>query len=347
MDDVVIVVVPLSVVARAGRPEEAGGVVVVLQHQMNVTAGVGEMVAHAARQFVQDMLGLVIDDGVDGIEAKAVEAVFLQPIQRVMNIEVAHSAAGEIDGGTPRGVFRGIEERARIGVQIVPLRPEMVIDHVQKHHQAAPVGGLDQPLQVIRRAVGGVRREQGHAVIAPVPASRKVRDRHQFDGRDPQRGQMIQARLDAREGALGRDRAGVQFIQNGFMPGPAAPIRVRPGVRRRVGDLARPMGVEGLAARGGIGHGQPIGQAIAVQRAGTGLGYGGRPPAVALGLHRMAGVDGEPVEVGAGDPLQGDGLDVGCPQAESDAALGRMVAPNGMSWRARCGVMESLRCVSG
>ena len=88
MIDVVDVVVPLRVVVD--RPpvavalEQVRLVVVVLEHQMDVAVG-RDRAPDGGRDLVQDVLLAAIDDPVDGIEAQAVEAILLEPVQHVVD----------------------------------------------------------------------------------------------------------------------------------------------------------------------------------------------------------------------------------------------------------------------
>jgi hypothetical protein len=73
MGDMVVIVVPLRGVeawtARGLTREQAGGVVVVLQHEVDVA--VGGWVAHPAGDLDQQVLVGVVLDLVDGVEAQA------------------------------------------------------------------------------------------------------------------------------------------------------------------------------------------------------------------------------------------------------------------------------------
>ena len=103
----------------------------------------------------------IVEDGVDGVEAQAVEVVFLEPVQRVLDEEVAHDAAAllavEVDAGAPGRLVTLGEERLGVGVEVVPGRAEVVVDHVEEHHQAERVRPVDEALQVVGPAVGRIR----------------------------------------------------------------------------------------------------------------------------------------------------------------------------------------------
>src|SRR5690242_506659 len=88
------------------------------------------------------------------------------------------------------------------------------------------------------------------------------------------------------EGALGREGADVQLIDDRLLPRAAAPVRIAPNMSSGVDHLARSMHVLGLVAGGRVGHALPAWEGETVRRAGA------RPvryqfvPALVGGLHR-------------------------------------------------------------
>ena len=82
------VVVPLRVVVD--RPparvalEQVRLVAVVLEHQMDVPLG-RDRAPDRGRDLLQDVLLAAVDDRVDGVEAQAVEAELLEPVERVVD----------------------------------------------------------------------------------------------------------------------------------------------------------------------------------------------------------------------------------------------------------------------
>ena len=103
------------------------------------------------------------------------------------------------------------EELRRIAAEIIPFRPEVVVDDVEKHHQAALVRGVDQRLEIFRPAIGAVRREEQHAVVAPVPAAGKIGDRHQLDRGEARLGDMVELVDRGAKRAVARERADMQL----------------------------------------------------------------------------------------------------------------------------------------
>ena len=80
------------------------------------------------------------------VEAQAIDMILFDPVERIVDEEIAYRphAAVEIDRRTPGCAVPIGEELRRVEMQIVAVRPEVIVDHVEKHHQAASVGGVDQ-----------------------------------------------------------------------------------------------------------------------------------------------------------------------------------------------------------
>ena len=66
--------------------------------------------------------------------------------------------------------------------QVVTFRTKVVVDDVEEDGEAAGMAGLDEPLQLLRRAIPRSGRIEENAVISPISSSRKLGDRHQLDG---------------------------------------------------------------------------------------------------------------------------------------------------------------------
>ncbi len=288
---VVDVVVPLGVVeagAAVGAADEpARLVVLVLQHQVRLpVAGLG---AHGPGDGCQDVLGTLVDDGMDGVEPQAVEVIVADPIPGVLHHELAEGAAVlavVVQGVAPGGLVAAGEGGRRHGRQHVPVRPEVVVDHVEQHHQAAGVGGVHQGFEVLGPAIGAVRGEGKDPVIAPVARAREISHRHDLDAGDAEIRQVVQACDGGAEGPLRGEGPKVQLIEHRLAPGPAAPSRVGPGEGGRVDDFAGAMHVLGLEPRGRIGDQPAVRQLEPVARPGRGQGDVHRTPAVLQRLHR-------------------------------------------------------------
>ncbi|EXF46710.1 hypothetical protein BAY1663_00874 [Pseudomonas sp. BAY1663] len=235
---------------------------------------------HALGQLGEEA---AVGNGVHRIQAQAVEAVVEQPHQRVIDEEVPYFAAAEVDGIAPGGLLVMPEEVPSVAPQVVAVRAEVVVDHIEKHHQAQAVGRVDQVLELFRAAVGGFRRVGQDAVVAPVAVAGKFGDRHQFDGGDAQLDEPGQVLLHCGESAI---EAGMQLVEHRLVPGPAAPLGVAPAVTGVIDHHARGMHVAGLGTRSGVGHLQLVVDQEAVQRAGA-IRHVDAVPAVFLGAHRQ------------------------------------------------------------
>ncbi len=183
------------------------------------------------------------------IQAQAIEAVIAQPHQRIVDEEPPHPWLAEVDGLAPRGGAVVTEEPPCVVAQTVPLRPEVVVDHIQQHGKPGLMRGVDKGLQGCRPAVGMRRRIGKHAVVAPVALAGELRDRHQFNGGDAQGRQHRQLRGQRREAAA---RFDMHFTDHQVLPGmplPRGPCSIRAQHHRAVAiDAVR------LPARGRVGY---------------------------------------------------------------------------------------------
>ena len=136
MQHVVAIIVPLRVDVLA----EVRGIVVVLQHQMHVPPRLHGG-AHRGGHLVHPVL---IQDGMHRVETQPVEAVLHQPVEHIVGEEAAHLGSAEIDRRSPRCVAILAKELRRVERQVIPVRPEVVVHHVEKDHQTVVVRSIDQ-----------------------------------------------------------------------------------------------------------------------------------------------------------------------------------------------------------
>ena len=128
----------------------------------------------------------------DGIETQAIDVEIADPKAGIVDEELPHGiAAGiaEIDRVAP-GCVVAIREIGPEAVEITSFWPEMVVDDIEKHGEAATVRRIDEPLQSSRPAVRILDGIGMNAVEAPIPLARKLSDWHQLDRRDSKRGQF-------------------------------------------------------------------------------------------------------------------------------------------------------------
>ena len=287
------IVIPLRVeagVVRCCPTEMMHRVVVVLEHEVDVPLAAGSR-AHRPCDLGQDVRLRVVTDRVHRIKAQPVEMEFRKPVERVVDVEVAHNAAVgtvEVDCRTPRRVMTLREELRCIQMEIVAVGAEVVVHDIEKHHQSACMRRLHEAPQIVGRAVRRLRREQQDAIVAPAAPARKLRHGHELNGRDAELRQVIQARFDGGERALMRKAADVEFVQHDFVPRPSLPAVILPLERQRIDDGARPVHVIGIEARCGIGDGVLTVDDEAVQAARARLRALDLEPAVGRRSHGMA-----------------------------------------------------------
>ena len=149
VQDVMKVIIPLRVKIVL---QQAGLIELVFQHQPDVSAGV-DLFANAVSQLFQKIR---VVDGMYRVQAQAVETVFQQPHQGVIQEEIPHFTPVEVDTGAPGRVHVFLEETFGVLAEVVAIGAEVVVDHVEDHRQAVFVGAVDQVLELIRRAVGSL-----------------------------------------------------------------------------------------------------------------------------------------------------------------------------------------------
>ena len=168
---------------------------VILQHEVYVALNSRPPMQRAG-DLAHNIGRALVAYGMDGIEPQTVKAVFLDPEQGVVHEEIAHqpiALAVEIDCGTPGRAMRRIEKLWAICVKIVPVGTEVVVDHVEQHHQSQRMRCIDQRLQFIRTTIASCRGEWQHAVVTPVATAGESRHRHQLEGGDAKVHQIGQA----------------------------------------------------------------------------------------------------------------------------------------------------------
>lgn len=277
MQHIVAVIVPLRGEALG---QQAGAIVLVLQHQMHMATGFHGGL-HALGQFGEEA---AVGNGMHGIEAQPVEAVVHQPHQRVVDEEVADFAAAEIDAIAPGRLLVVAEEVFGVAAEVIAVRAEVVVDHIEKHHQAEAVGGIDQMLELFRTAIGRFRRVGQDAVVTPVAVAGKLGDRHQLDGRHAEVGKPGEVLFHLGETAIQTDMG---FVQHRLVPGTTEPAAVAPQiVVMGIDHQARRMHVTRLRPRGGVGHMQFVVDEKPVERTGPVRGIDA-VPAFFSGGHRQ------------------------------------------------------------
>src|SRR2546430_17510725 len=174
MPSMVVVVVPLrAVFALRGigqRIEQPRAVVVILQHEMDQPSARYRKVPDCAAEVMEKREPLGFEQGMHRVEAKAVETIVFEPMQRVADGEGADLLNAIVDGMSPRRVSAG-EECRRIAVEVVTFRAEMVVDDIEENHEPARMRFVDQRPQIVEPTIGAGGRVEQDAATTPISAA--------------------------------------------------------------------------------------------------------------------------------------------------------------------------------
>ena len=147
MPGVVIVIIPLCPVFSSRRirfrVEQACTIIIVFQHEMNHAAGLSGKAADRRADLKQDRRLSRLDDRMDCVEPQTVEAIMLDPMQRILDREGADLLDPIINRAAPRGVSSR-EEGRRVNAKIISFRAKVIVDDVKEDHQPARVRCIDQ-----------------------------------------------------------------------------------------------------------------------------------------------------------------------------------------------------------
>src|SRR5262245_1752107 len=308
-----VVVVPLRAVfalrSIAARIEQTRPVVVVLQDKVDHSAGGGgEMPDHAA-EIMQDGRLAGLDHGMNRIEPQAVETIAVEPMQRIPDREGADLRSTVIDGMAPRRMG-GSEERRRIAMQKVSFRTEVIVDDIEKDHQAARMRRVDECAQIVGPAIGAVGRIEQDAVVAPVVLAREIGNRHQLDRRQSGLDDMVELLHCRAKRAAARECADMKLQERRVFPRPSPPVICPPFDAVVTDHFARPEHVLRLKVRGRVWNLDLAVKAILLARAGARTRYREFVPALRLRLHRTGAIEHQVAS-----------LCLRSPEAERDPAL--------------------------
>ncbi len=289
---VVEVVVPLGVQPQAARlagGDQARVVQVGLGDQEQRTAQPHRQPVHRRGELLQEVVRPGVAQRVHRVQPQPVQPVVPQPGQGAVHQELAdlvRTGGVQVHRGAPRRVVRVGEVRAERG-QVVARRTEVVVDHVEHDAQAQLVRPVHEPLEGLRTPVRLVHRPEGDALVAPaVPAGERA-ERHQLHVGDAQIRQVLQPRRGRVQGALGRERADVQLVEDRARQRPPRPVHPPP-VAPVVDDGAQPVRAVRLPPRARVRQHRPVVHREPVPRPVPGLGLRRPPPpAQRVGFHRV------------------------------------------------------------
>ena len=126
-----------------------------------------------------------------GVHAQAVDVILLEPEQRVRQQEIPDLVPAVVEDqrapvlmlALPRvGVLE--ERRAVEARQPVFVLRKMARHPVENHAEAGLVAGVDEQLEVLRRAEAAGRREEPEHLVAPGSRERMLHHRQQLDVRE-------------------------------------------------------------------------------------------------------------------------------------------------------------------
>src|SRR4051794_39697682 len=120
--------------------------------------------------------------------------------------------------------------------QVVAGRPEVVVDDVEDHREAAAMGGIDKTDETLWPAVRVMWRVQVDAVIAPAAIAAELVDRHQLHVRDAQVDEVVETGDRAVECPFIRKRPDVQLVDDRAGEGWWPEVRIVPLERSGVDD---------------------------------------------------------------------------------------------------------------
>src|SRR3954454_6275998 len=108
-----------------------------------------------------------LGDGMYGVQPKPVEAIFVQPVQRILDGVRADFRYAVIDRAAPWSLRFGKEIRSVAG-QIVSLGSEVIVDDVEEHHQSSQMRLIDQGLEIVGPAINAVGCVPQDAIVSPI-----------------------------------------------------------------------------------------------------------------------------------------------------------------------------------
>ena len=104
------------------------------------------------------------------------------------------SGPSKLNGFAPlRGVACAEELRGELA-HVVPVRAEVVVDHIENDADPDGVSRVDEAAKVIGGAVKPRRCVQADAVVSPAECAGEIGDRHECDRRDAERRQVRESR---------------------------------------------------------------------------------------------------------------------------------------------------------
>ena len=193
-----------------------------------------------------------VEDLLRRVEPQPVQVELVDPVAGVGDEELAdRTGVGsvEVDGVAPFVLVAVGEVVVRERAQVVPDRAEVVVDDVEDHGDAAAVCHVDEPAEVVGRAVEMRRRVQIDAVVSPAETPFELGDRHHLDDREARVRELAQLGGRGGKRAGTRERADVHLVDHLTFERHAGPRLIGPAERAGIDDLRRAVHAFRLEAR--------------------------------------------------------------------------------------------------
>src|SRR6202035_4068170 len=136
MQRVMYVIIPLRIVkfssALFRALKVARLVEFVFQNQVGAPVRLDRL-PHFLGKLRKKVLRRIVKNRMDGVQPKSVETIFRQPVQGIVNEKVAHSTTlrpVEVDGLAPRRAVPIGKKLWRVGIEIISLRAEVIVDDI-------------------------------------------------------------------------------------------------------------------------------------------------------------------------------------------------------------------------
>ena len=321
VDRVMKVVGPVGVEPEAADrtvPHPSGIVRVDLRDHQRATSQRLALPVHRLADLLGQVHRTQVYDAIGRVEAETIEMVFRHPVHRVVHQVAPHFVAVgtiEVEPVAPRRLV-AVREVGTESRQVVPLRAEVVVDHVEQNRESGAVRGIHQPLEPVRAAVRALHRVERHAVVPPVAAAGELGHRHDLHRRHAELAERGKALDDPVERARGSEGPHVQLVDDEIGRLDSTPRAVAPLERGGVHDARRAV------------HARRPPPAHRVRKLGAAIdavvvvGAGWRTPNGAV-MHPV-GVPLQGMRLGASIALHHDLDRLGrrCPDRESGAPVG-------------------------
>ncbi len=188
--------------------------------------------------------GRVVVDVLSRIQPQSIEMVLFDPVcgvgEKIFANRLAVRAI-KIQRWTPIGGVSVREVSFGKLTEVIAIRPQVVIDHVQNYGDSQSMGSVHKCSKIIGLAVETCGSEQVDAVISPAEATRKIGDWHDFDAVDADARQFGKLACGRGPGACLGEGADMHLVDHQTWQGLAGPCGIGPGKLLRIDNLRWPV----------------------------------------------------------------------------------------------------------